>query len=214
MSVEILVGMMCVVSLMKNTTIIGLDLGQANDFTAIVILEVHGDELHVPHLERMRHKPYPEVVQHVLALTKAFRTQGRTDLVVDATGVGRGIVDMLQAVNPVRVSITSGQQVNQDGSQWNVPKKDLIAALVVAFENHKIKIANGLELGPILASEAMNLKAKISTNGHTEFKADWRDGEHDDLALALACAVWWAVRPDGRPSFSGFEKFEGPKRRW
>ena len=184
---------------MTAKTIIGLDLGQANDFTAIVVLKTQAapadpleTDLQVIHLERVRHKPYPEIVDHVTRLVQALRTQGPCDLVVDATGVGRGIVDLLRPVQPVRVNITGGQAVNLSDGFWNVPKKDLIAVTVVAFQNEKIKIANSLELGPILAQEMMNLKAKINTNGHTELKADWREGEHDDLALACACAVWWA----------------------
>lgn len=184
---------------MKKRTIIGLDLGQANDYTAIVILE-HVNEpdrsieegFHVVHLERMRGVSYTKVTTHVLALYNALCSRGEVDLVVDNTGVGRGIVDTLTAANPVRINIHGGNAVTGEYREFGVPKRDLIGALVVAFESGALKIANGLELGPVLATEAVNLKAKITASGHTELKADWREGEHDDLALGLACAVWWA----------------------
>lgn len=172
--------------------IIGLDLGQANDFTAIVLLEQHENELHVTHLERHIKKPYTQIAAHVIALFRALEAKGPCELVLDLTGVGRGVADMLAEVKPVRVSIHGGQTVTNSDMQYNVPKRDLIAALVVEFEGQTIKIASSLELGAVLAQEALNLKAKITQTGHTELAADWRTNEHDDLALALACAVWWA----------------------
>ncbi len=27
--------------------------------------------------------------------------------------------------------------------------------------------------------------------GHAQYAADWRSGTHDDLVLALACALWY-----------------------
>ena len=48
---------------------VGLDLGQANDYTAIAVVEVatsNGEDLLlVRHLERFRHTLYPDVADRV-----------------------------------------------------------------------------------------------------------------------------------------------------
>ena len=35
------------------------------------------------------------------------------------------------------------------------------------------------------------IEVRISTSGHAQYAAEWRTGAHDDLVLALACAVWF-----------------------
>src|SRR4051794_36486366 len=47
---------------------VGLDLGQSNDYTAIVVVEKTADRLAVPHLARTRHRPYPDIVASVMNL--------------------------------------------------------------------------------------------------------------------------------------------------
>ena len=43
--------------------VIGVDLGQAQDPTALAVAEVHTPEIHVRHLERLPlGTPYPKVV--------------------------------------------------------------------------------------------------------------------------------------------------------
>ncbi len=187
----------------KKETVIGLDLGQMNDFTALVILEGERDQdeklnaLNVVHLERYRGEKYTTVADRVTRVFRALEGQGKKPvLVVDNTGVGRAVVDMLEHLKPVRVSIHGGNAVtNEKTREFGVPKRDIIGALVANFESGVLKIADGLELGPVLAREALNLKARISSTGHTELKADWREGDHDDLALALGIAVWYGSRP-------------------
>ena len=40
-----------------------------------------------------------------------------------------------------------------------------------------------------LTSELLNFKVKITTVGNETFES-WRERDHDDLVLALACALW------------------------
>jgi hypothetical protein len=68
---------------------VGLDLGQANDFTAVAVVEAAGDDLHVRHLERFRNTLYPDVAERVEALMDSPQLKGKASLVIDATGVGR-----------------------------------------------------------------------------------------------------------------------------
>ena len=50
----------------------------------------------------------------------------------------------------------------------------------------------------MLKEELLNFKMKINVaTGHDSYEA-WREGEHDDLVLAAALAVWAADRKRGR----------------
>jgi ribonuclease D len=53
-----------------------------------------------------------------------------------------------------------------------------------------LKVAQKLELGPILQQEMLNFKQKIDPiTAHDSYSA-WREQDHDDLVLAVALAAW------------------------
>src|SRR5215207_410698 len=112
---------------------VGLDLGQARDQTAIAVvtpddlykealafnaevrrrpysglrfIQPHEPIYEVVYLERLPlGTRYPEVVGHVRTLLATQPLQGNADLVVDATGVGAPVVDMLRSIGLVFKSI-------------------------------------------------------------------------------------------------------------
>ena len=80
---------------------LGVDLGQARDRTALVVLERTcgdaGTAYHVRHIDRLAAgTPYPSQVSKVRTLLRHLEQLGSVSLVVDATGVGRPVVDMLR----------------------------------------------------------------------------------------------------------------------
>jgi hypothetical protein len=143
----------------KPLYILGVDLGQAQDFTALSVLERTGrdtgkrvawgvpgpinwdddtpptpmptspvNEHHYAarHLERLPiGTPYPAQVARVKALHDHLKAQEGTAplLVVDQTGVGRPVVDMLRAaeLSPAAVTITGGDAVSRDGGDYRCP---------------------------------------------------------------------------------------------
>jgi hypothetical protein len=122
--------------------IIGVDLGQAQDPTAIAVAEVCEPDIHVRHLEMLPlGTPYPQVIERITALVE--RLPGAS-LVVDATGVGRAVLDHMADLEPVAVTITGGRLTSNDGRMWLVPKKALLRPLVVAVEGGWLKVARGL----------------------------------------------------------------------
>jgi hypothetical protein len=85
---------------------VGLDLGQAHDFTALAVVEsaiVRSALPRPPRVHAVRHlqrfplgTPYPRIVADVVGLLRQLaRLDPRRRLVVDQTGVGRPVVDML-----------------------------------------------------------------------------------------------------------------------
>jgi hypothetical protein len=188
---------------------VGLDLGQATDFSALVVLRtllaepaVTSDSCaplyEVPHLQRFpRGMAYPKLVASVLGLLATPALQGSV-LVVDRTGVGRAVTDMLTAsvhagtsCSVCAVTITSGQAVKRaDAGGLQVPKKDLVLALEGLVRGHRLSIASSLPTAPVLIRELGSFRRTMSKHGRLAFGASGKG--HDDLVLALALAGWVA----------------------
>ena len=194
---------------MQQTFHLGLDLGQMQDHTALTVLQEiptpDGPKAwayHLRHAERLPlGTPYTAIAERVRAVqqTPPLAT-ARTRVVVDTTGVGLPVFEMLRTAgvrNLYGVTIHSGDAVSRDGAIHRVPKRELVSTLQVLFQSGRLQIADGLTDGPVLRHELQNFKAKINlATGHDSYEA-WREGDHDDLVLSLAMACWHAetVRP-------------------
>jgi hypothetical protein len=194
---------------------IGLDLGQAADFSALVILE--SPDAEPPRTYAGRHlqrwslgTPYPTIAKEVSGLAEAMAlawTGSRITLAVDATGVGAAVLDLLRRepmphVRVLPILITGGDVETRDGSTWHVPKRNLVGCVQVALQTGRLKIAAALPEAATLTRELQNFQIKITlATGHDTYGA-WREGTHDDLVLALACALWCGERrwPTWRPA--------------
>jgi hypothetical protein len=183
----------------------GLDLGQASDYTALVIVEASADaepRFAIRHLQRMAlGTSYPKIAEYVAGLLRREPLHRNCDLVVDQTGVGRAIVDLLRrsGVNPIAVTITGGDSVTTDAGGFRVPKRDLVAVLQVTLQQGRLKCAD-LPGAEVLQAEMLNFRVTVNAlTGHDSYGAgpagEWREGDHDDLVLATALAIWWPLRP-------------------
>lgn len=191
----------------------GVDLGQANDFTALAVAErvIAGGKgvvdaggplpaYHVRALERAPlGTPYPTIAKSIAGLFSRPPLLSTGTLVVDATGVGRPVVDNLrqEGLSPIAVTITGGSQVTGGRRSYRVPKNDLISGLIVLFQSRRIKIASNLPHAETLMRELEAMRMRITPSGNDQYGA-YGEGEHDDLVLALALAVWYAERRDRR----------------
>jgi hypothetical protein len=114
--------------------------------------------------------------------------------VVDATGVGAPVVDMLKQarLSPIAITITRGEAVTRESyAAYHVPKKDLVSTLQVLLQSGRLKIAQALPEAETLQAELLNFQMKITLQAHDVY-GSWRQGSHDDLVLATAVAVWYA----------------------
>ncbi len=205
---------------------VGLDLGQAQDFTALAVLtrpHLTGNEppaerqppYAVPHLHRFPlGTPYPAVVTAVVDLLRSPPLRGSM-LVVDQTGVGRAVVDMLEDGLKGRVTcsfcpvtITAGQEVtHSETGRLRVPKKELVGCLQVLLQTRRLKVAQALPEAATLVRELETFRVKVTEAANETFGA-WREGQHDDLVLAVALAAWMGERclpegPVGLPTVLG-----------
>ena len=177
---------------------VGLDLGQASDYTAIAVVEWMPSALNVRHLQRFQRRTvYPAIVDEVAGLMS--RLPEYPELAVDATGVGRPVVDLLTArgLRLYAVTITGGDTATHDGMNWRIPKRDLVGAVAVALQTGRLKIASGLPDAATLTRELLNFKVTIDPKTAHDSYSSWRESDHDDLVLAVALAVWSADRFGG-----------------
>ncbi len=198
---------------------VGLDLGQSTDYTALAVIEdaskvnpAGGTEkaLHLRHLERYPlGRPYTEMADAVARLVRDERLvteihapgeptvyRRPPELVVDATGVGKAVVDMLRerGLRFKAVTITGGDKTKYSARGASVPKRDLVSALEVPFNSGTLKVAEGLELWPALKAELLTFRRKINLKTAHDSYEHWRASDHDDLVLAAALACWWAAK--------------------
>ncbi|MRR31318.1 hypothetical protein EG834_13580 [bacterium] len=176
---------------------VGLDLGQASDYTALSVLERIKPEgeahYHIRHLERVRGVPYPAIVDKVAAMLHNPSLEGKAVLVADATGVGVAVIDLFRqaGLKPVAVSIHGGDRTTHEGDSWRTPKRDLVGVLQVLFQSGRLKISSRLPLAGILQQELLNFKVKIDPQTAHDSYSAWREQDHDDLVLSVALAAWY-----------------------
>lgn len=204
-------------------SVLGLDLGQATDYTALAALERHegpdparkgkaANHYAVRHLERLKlGTSYPEMVKAVGDRCRSPELRGAS-MAVDYTGVGRPVVDMLRLAGlPVHlrpVLITSGNSATEDRESggFHVPKRELITTLQVLLQCGRLKIARSHPEAAVLVKELADYKVKVTAAANETFNA--REGAHDDLVLAVALAAWL-----GEKTLCGRLKIGMPKDR-
>lgn len=184
--------------------IIGLDLGQQADFTALALLESQykwPQSYDCPALKRWPlGTSYTTIVDDLVSIFRRRPELNKSMLVVDQTGVGRPVVEMIrngllasQVLHGgvlVGVTITGGSATTVvETGQWHVPKRVLVSNLSVLLQGKRLRVAPSLPDARVLVREMQTLKVKITLAGNETFEA-WRERDHDDLVLAVALAAW------------------------
>lgn len=198
---------------------LGLDLGKSNDYTALCIAQRHDfndrtSAIEVNNVVRYPlGTPYTKVAEHVGGLVKQLpdamiekeywpddaQVPRKTidhnyRLIVDATGVGNAVVELLRAqrLKMVEVVITSGTgQVRDEGTRRYVPKVQLISPLRVAFESGRLKVSSQIPHWRDIERELMDFDEEINGTGSPTYGNRSASG-HDDMVLAMALSVWFA----------------------
>lgn len=192
--------------------VVGVDLGQVRDFTAVAIAERQDEERvwGIRYLKRFElGTPYPDIVEQLRVLMNHSPLRGASVLAADATGVGRPVFDLLRKAGMgcrvTGIGITGGDVVTPDRalSGFKVPKRDVVGILQLLLQQRRLRISRRLREAEILLKELKDFKVRISdSTGHDSYGA-WRTGEHDDLVLAAGIGIWLGNRyrplPPGPP---------------
>ena len=177
---------------------LGVDLARLVDYTVIVVLDSNGDQVYIDRFTETDWRIQKERIKNV---SKAYNN---AEVWLDSTGIGDPIYsDLADAGLNVK-----GYKIT------NESKKQLIQALMLAFEQEKIKIFSENIDGPqaVHAKSQLNelylFGYEMTSSGLIRYNAP--EGHHDDCVTALALANWgirqgggvgiavatWDVRPD------------------
>jgi hypothetical protein len=181
--------------------VVGVDCGKVNDYFAFVAAKkssfpsAENDQIwlnkyEVRYIKRWKLlTPYPKIVDDIKKRFEISTELHGCTLVVDKTGVGEAVVDMInnaQLLADVRAyTVTNGNNPG-DGT---VPKKDLVYSLVSALQTRRVKVAN-LPLRPVLEKELEMYRMKVTASREETFSA-FRESDHDDVAFALMLLTWY-----------------------
>ncbi len=197
---------------------IGVDIGTARDYTSVAILERtmrtrekqalpgtfewEEEDQKIFYLYELRWleemplgSSYVEIAERLKNITNNMGIRSRHRLILDATGVGRPVVDMLrrEKVMVVPVQISGGYSTTQnDFGGYNVPKRDLVTALDVIFQTERIKIAD-LPLSAKFREQLKWFTAKTNSKGNQSYEAV-TESVHDDIVTAVSLSVWYAEK--------------------
>src|SRR5262249_670284 len=135
--------------------IMGLDLGQAKDYSACIVLyqkDIPG--LGPVYAVVLAHRwplgtPYPAIRATLVAHLAPPEMRGHA-LCVDYTGCGRPVVDELRRVGLTCTAVTihGGAAESHEGGNWSVPKRDLVGVTLWLLQAERLKFAEGVPLLP------------------------------------------------------------------
>jgi hypothetical protein len=162
----------------STTVVIGFDPAKARDGSAVVAVTCSKIPRQVVHLDDLSGRDYTAQVAEVARLARQF---GRTKVMIDATGGGAVLVDMLRAAKVwVEPIIFTANQ-----------KAELVMSLALALEKREVLFPPDRRL----LDELRWFRASRTATGHVRYEAP--AGGRDDFVCALALALLGAGA--GRP---------------
>lgn len=185
--------------------ILGLDLGMLSDHSALVVLSTIDEQAPRQYVARyIKRWPlmigYETIVQNVYGLLMKSALSPRHDrcLVVDSGGPGRPVLESIDrkleplSMDVIGVQFTGGFEITRPTPMdYRVPKRDLVGAIQSALGGKRLKIAKGLDHAEQLKKELNTMTIKTTQAGNEKFEA-LTEKDHDDVAMALALALWYA----------------------
>jgi hypothetical protein len=188
-------------------------------------VEQHYDLIRLDRLQL--HTPYTKIARVIVKLIQelyylymredGLRPRQPIDvgLAIDEGRVGKAVKDILidaledgirdgePYVIFLPVTVHGGANTTKSGGYYHVPKRDLVHAGIVAYQNGTLKVGKLRHRG-VLEEELKNyrLKQNIAT-GHAAFEPR-RDGQHDDLLFATCLGVWAWERAIGKQEYRSF----------
>lgn len=203
---------------------IGVDIGQARDYSAIAVLRVQQkfrEKSSLPGTIQYEHEPqmiinsyqvrlmerlplgtrYQDIVKRVQNIVGHVEIARAYRLIVDMTGVGRPVVELMRdaSLAPTGVQITSGYHVSEQEYGYSTPKREIVSSLQVLFQAGRIELNAQLPELNEFRTQLQHFTYKINQKGNETFEAE-RESIHDDLVLAVALGAWFADKIEGKES--------------
>jgi hypothetical protein len=187
-------------------TVWGLDLGQAQDYSALAVNSMtrtpgESGRQAWSHGFRVLHRwplrtSYTSIIDDLGKLAEELPGSW---LVVDATGVGKAITEMvfeahLPVAKVVPVVIHGGHRSTLEGGCWHAAKADLVGSVNAAMQRKALAFAPGLREAPQLQRELRAFRSKVNMVTRHESYEHWRERDKDDLVFAVGLAVWYGTK--------------------
>ncbi len=209
--------------------LVTLDLAKKQDATALQIWRntpefIKGDErvyvrdkvFHYFDLvfqTKMERISYMEQADKIKALMESETMRSNSELIVDSTGVGEAVIDILRSksLRPTPIVFTGGQHLNIKYEEQNrrfggfgasfgtmkiikqldVPKNDLVAAGQVMAQQGRLRIAENVQYADIFRRQLIHFKGKVNEKtGYTSYNND-NPEIHDDFTVCFLMAMWY-----------------------
>jgi hypothetical protein len=198
----------------RPSLFVGLDIGQSRNFTAMAVLErrwvaatveefirsasrAHTGywDYRVIRLERQElGTSYIDIGHWVKDYLDAIVYPVHKHVVMDATGVGSAVRDIFRDLklkaNLVAVTVTGSNTAGWRPTTQGVStsRTEVLTKLVTSIEQQLFAIDKKCRNREVLYQELVNLQMSGKPSESSS------SGGQDDLAFALALAVWWGVR--------------------
>jgi hypothetical protein len=124
---------------------------------------------------------------------------GNVTVVPDANGVGEVVIEIMRKhnvpdIHPV-TTFGRGEQTTMMRNGWySVPKRDVAMNLVSLHEQDRMRVSRSIPHYDLWKKELAAFRRTVSEKtGHDSYEA-MREGDHDDLVMASALALWYAVK--------------------
>lgn len=199
----------------RDAWVVGVDLGKSVDSTAIGIIyhTIKGtgtgkadqttktwqqdavQRFDLLHLQRLPLGMNYVAQAHAIGelMQREPLKSAKAKLVIDQSGVGAGVVDLMEAngLRPIRLQITAGSEQTQEGNIFRVAKTILISKLEAAMHSKELHVAAELSEAESLRDELRDFQRHVTASGANTWSA--RTGKHDDIVLAVSYGIWWAT---------------------
>ena len=195
--------------------ILALDLGRNHDPSAVALLEIAEDgeprrnwvtwALTQPYRTTFRHLArwplgldYPAQLDRLRRLVASpSLSPHEITLVVDATGVGTAVMDLLRKEGPrcrkVALTITASGEPREVSGGYHVSRAELLSSFLLGMQRRQFSIARATTGWRDFQEELTSLRARHSPTGAVRLEPV--SGAHDDLVMAAAMAWWFNSRP-------------------
>lgn len=190
---------------------IGLDIGRAQDFSALSIVSrkwytPHAEDLdpkrmisryYVMYMRRFElNTPYEIVEQEVARLWKMPELLGSRNWAIgDMTGVGAPVMEAIRKLHVpmIGVVITGGERISQpEPNEYHVPKEALVTQLVKLAQTGRLKVMRGVKYQQEFREELGAFGYKINKASSTVSYESIENAVHDDLVISVALSTWFA----------------------
>jgi len=219
------------IGISKNKEYIcSVDLAKKRDYTTIQIykqsmdfikhpLETRRPDVAVAFLDlvyqvKMQAVRYTEQSKIIRDLLNRVKLLENTQLLVDGTGVGEPVIDIMRedGMTPIAIVFTGGESVNPVYAEFDslfgkksgsirgiqvlkeicVPKNDLVHAGVLVMEQGRLRLARNLAHEEDFKRQLTAFKGKVNEKTKRVKYENENNNIHDDFVVTYLMASWWA----------------------